>query len=66
MKKLILWSKISSMSAYTCGLLGIIYLFFKKYIHDFVMFFIIVEVLLLAISLFAELMKFILKRKGNE
>lgn len=60
------WKKTSTYSTVICGLLLIVLMFFKKYVETFIFPFLTIGVIVLLISIIAELMKFILRRKGNE
>jgi hypothetical protein len=54
------WSKISTISVWTGGIIAIVYAFSKKYIHHPLVF-IVVGVLAFSIFLFSELMVLIAK-----
>jgi Na+/phosphate symporter len=60
------WKKLSQYSTIFCGIIFILLVFFKKHIQDYIFVILPVGIIVLAISLFSEIMKFILKRKSNE
>ena len=63
-EKLLFWRKVSNYSAYTCGVLLIVDIFFIKRLFSNI-YLAIIETLIIITFLIAELMKVITKRKNK-
>ena len=65
MTNLNFWKKISLYSTMLCGIILIALLFFKQYVKEYNFLILLIGGIILFISLFSELMKFILRRKNK-
>lgn len=65
-KKLNNWRKISNISAYTCGVVVIIHTFFREYLLKYIPILVAIEAATIALFLFAELMKLIIRKRKNK
>jgi hypothetical protein len=66
MRNLNFWIKASNYSIVVCGIILIVKMFLRKYFEKIVVLIFFVGCIALLIFLTSELMKFILRRKGNE
>jgi hypothetical protein len=64
MKKIEFWISVSNYSIAVCGVALIARMFFRKYLESIIIPILIVGGIALILSIVAELMKFILKRKS--
>jgi hypothetical protein len=58
-----IWKKLSTIGAWSCGIAGIIHAFFGKYLTIFVPIFVIIEILGLITFIISEIIKFIIRNK---
>ena len=59
------WKKLSTISAWTCGITAIIHSFFRRYIENYISIIVIIESLTVVIFLISEFMKLIIKHQSK-
>jgi hypothetical protein len=66
MKDIDTWRKLSNISGYTCGVIGIAHIFFRNYLGGFHSSLMIILAIILFVFLFSQLMKLIINNRNKK